>query len=125
MTEESEQQLKFAQGTRKVLLFFAKSKDITDYNPGKYLAKQIGIKEDDLKQIIRYMYKFDLVTQEFSATVQLTGNGVSIAQNIGNEDFWDEAMEICSQKEIYSFDFIRETYLAIAQRELQKAVKNN
>jgi hypothetical protein len=120
--EESEKQMKLSKLTRKVLLFFATSPDITDFNPGKYLAKTISITDDELKQVVQYMYKFNLVTQEFSTTVTLTGKGISIAQNIGNDNFWNEAMKICAENNIYSFDFVCETYLAIAKREIQKAV---
>lgn len=124
MSEESEKQMELSQLTRKVLLSFATSSDITEFSTGKYLARKIQITDDKLKQVIRYMYKFNLVTQESSTTVMLTPKGVSLAQNIGNDDFWQETTKICTAKNIFSFDSVRSTYLAIAQRELQKSVES-
>ncbi len=113
---------KITDNIRKVLMFIASQKNPFAFLVHTWLGDLIEENEEYKKDLIVYMTKAGLLRGD-PYCFFLTDSGMNLAQDISNEDIWNEAKEICSPLGLHSLNSLYFAVREITRKEICSKLK--
>lgn len=109
---------------RKVLLTMANRENPYTNEFRDNIEKAIQKDQSYTNDFLNYMCECRLLTGKDGITLpRLTPSGMQLAQDIGNDEIWDEAIKICNENQVYSLNSVMYAVTSIIRRRIDASIE--